>query len=63
MRNLIAILEEKQTQAYQDWEKTRGWEKTKSGFFLGRYIGLAEAKQALIDELDQKEEEEEAKVN
>jgi len=55
MRNLIAILEEKQSLAYQDWERT-GRE-----IYLGRYTAFAEAEQALVDELNRKEAEE-AKV-
>jgi len=52
MRNLIAVLERKIEIAYEDY-----W-KTGDRLFLGRYIAFTEAKQAIVDELNQKEEEE-----
>jgi len=58
MRSLIAILEEKQSQAYQDYWRTR------NSFYLGRYTAFIEMEQTLADELSRKEEiEAKGKIN
>jgi len=58
MKDFITKIEEHMVVAYGDWLKTY------DRFYMGRYTGLAEAKKALINELDEEAEEEaEAKIN
>jgi len=58
MKDLITKLEGMMEVAYEDSTNTQ------DRFYAGRYTGLAEAKKALINELDEEAEEEaEVKIN